>query len=172
MTSSESRAALFVEEQKFTQIWLWLLVGIIALMAWAAFVQQIIRGTPVGTHPAPDLIVWIILALFGVGLPWLFLVLKLVTRLEADRLVIRFRPLITRTVSLADITSCEAVTYRPLRDFGGWGLRFSPKHGRAYNASGDKGVQLVLADGKKVLIGSQKAHPLADAINKNRQATR
>jgi len=172
MASSEGSAAVFVEEQKFTQKWIWLLVGLIAIFAWVAFVEQIILGTPVGTHPAPDIIVWILLALFGVGLPWLFLKLKLVTRLEADRLVIRFRPLIIRAIPLADITSCEAVTYRPLRDFGGWGIRFSPKLGRAYNASGNKGVQLVLKDGKRVLIGSQKARPLAEAINKNRRVSR
>ena len=34
----------------------------------------------------------------------------------------------------------------------------------AYNVSGDKGVELTLADGRKVMIGSQKAEELALAI--------
>jgi TATA-box binding protein (TBP) (component of TFIID and TFIIIB) len=36
--------------------------------------------------------------------------------------------------------------------------------GKAYNVSGNKGVQLVFKNGKKLLIGSQKADELAKAI--------
>jgi len=35
---------------------------------------------------------------------------------------------------------------------------------RAYNMSGNQGVQLVFKNGKKLLIGSQKADELAEAI--------
>jgi hypothetical protein len=34
----------------------------------------------------------------------------------------------------------------------------------AYNVRGDRGVQLVLRDGRRVLIGSQRADELAKAI--------
>jgi len=161
---SRTREVLFSEEQRMRQIWIWLLVGMVAVISWVAFVQQIMFDDPFGTRPAPNFIVWLILAIFGIGLPWLMYSLKLTTRLERSRLVIRFRPLLTREFPLEEITSCEARTYRPLREFGGWGIRFSPKYGRAYNMSGNRGVQLHLSNDRRVLIGSQRADELARLI--------
>jgi len=65
-----------------------------------------------------------------------------------------------------NIISCKIRTYKPIREYGGWGIRFSRK-GRSYNVSGDRGVQLELTEGMLLLIGSQKAEQLADAINKH-----
>ena len=161
---SRTREVLFSEEQRMRQIWIWLLVGMVAVISWVAFVHQIMFDDPFGTRPAPNFIVWLILAIFGIGLPWLMYSLKLTTRLERSRLVIRFRPLLTREFPLEEITSCEARTYRPLREFGGWGIRFSPKYGRAYNMSGNRGVQLHLSNDRRVLIGSQRADELARLI--------
>ena len=50
-----------------------------------------------------------------------------------------------------------------MREFGGWGIRVS-RNGRAYNASGNTGVQLVLADGSHILIGTQRAEELLAAL--------
>lgn len=160
---------LFFEEQRLRQKWVWLLVGIVAAVAWAAFIQQIVYGNPVGNRPTPNFVVWLIFVLFGIGMPWLMYYLRLVTRLDSSHLIIRFRPLLTRKIPLKDITSCEARTYRPLREFGGWGLRFSPKYGRAYNMYGNRGVQLIMSDDDKILVGSQRADELAEKLKKNLQ---
>ena len=53
--------------------------------------------------------------------------------------------------------------YKPVVEYGGWGIK-SGKGGKVYNTSGNQGVQFVLKDGSKLLIGSQKAHDLAAAI--------
>ncbi|MHC4338483.1 MAG: hypothetical protein ACYSTG_11155 [Planctomycetota bacterium] len=65
------------------------------------------------------------------------------------------------------MSECYARTYKPIREYGGWGIRYSFRKGigRAYNMSGNKGVQLVFKNGKKLLIGSQKPDELAQAIN-------
>lgn len=164
MNGSDDGNALFAEEQRFRQKWIWLLVGLVAALSWAIFIRQILFGTPVGDRPAPDLVIWLMLVIIGVGLPWLMYSLKLSTRVDSSRLIIRFRPLLTREILLKDIAACEPRTYRPIREYGGWGIRFSPKHGRAFNVSGNRGVQLRLVDGKKILIGSQKADELAGVI--------
>ena len=44
-------------------------------------------------------------------------------------------------------------------------MRFG-RRGRAYNVSGDRGVELTLANGKRVLIGSQRSEELAEAIRR------
>jgi hypothetical protein len=66
---------------------------------------------------------------------------------------------------LAEIVSWDARTYRPILEYGGWGIRYSPfGKGWAYNISGNQGVQLELMNGKRILIGSQRAEELARTI--------
>jgi hypothetical protein len=155
---------MFTERQRFRQRWVWiLLIGSISI-AWWSFIQQIILGLPFGNRPSPDLIIWIIWAVFGVCMPWLFYVLRLETYVKADKLSVRFYPFRSRTIYFKDIKSYAIREYRPLREYGGWGIRCSSKNGMAFNVSGNKGVQLELVDGKKILIGSQKAEELAAAL--------
>ena len=52
------------------------------------------------------------------------------------------------------IRSYEAITYSPLREYGGWGIRYG-WNGKAYNVSGNQGIQLELSEGRRVLIGTQ-----------------
>ncbi len=103
--------------------------------------------------------------------PLLFYWMRLWVRVEPNNLVVRFRPLLFKRISLSDIQSCEARSYRPIAEYGGWGVRYSISgRGWAYNVSGNQGVQLELKNGKRILIGSQHAGELAEAINKARQA--
>ena len=98
------------------------------------------------------------------GTVWLFYLLKLITRVDAKGVHVRFFPLTHKQIPFENRTSCQARTYRPIREYGGWGIRFSRK-GRAYNVSGNQGVQLTFKQGKPLLIGSQKPEELAAAIN-------
>jgi hypothetical protein len=49
-------------------------------------------------------------------------------------------------------------------EYGGWGLRYGGDNGWAYNARGNRGVQLVLQGEKRVLIGSQRPEELLAAL--------
>ena len=53
--------------------------------------------------------------------------------------------------------------YRSFREYGGHGIRYGSK-GKAYTVSGDRGVQIELLNGKQLLIGSQRAEELVQAI--------
>jgi hypothetical protein len=68
-----------------------------------------------------------------------------------------------RRIDFAEVKSCEVRTYRPIREYGGWGIRRG-RQGRAYSIKGIQGVQLELASGDRVLIGSQKSDELFIAI--------
>ena len=63
-----------------------------------------------------------------------------------------------------EIESIESVIYRPIGDFGGWGIRFGFK-AKAYTTKGNKGVMINLKTGRKVLFGSQKSKELEKAFN-------
>jgi hypothetical protein len=143
--------ALYHEEQRFRQWWVWLLVVAVAAIQWWALVQQIILGQPLGDNPLPDWAAWVL---------WV----------TADQVVIRYRPLTRRSISLADIQQATARTYKPIAEYGGWGLKGWSSRNIAYNVSGHQGVQLVLRDGRRVMLGSQRAEELAQAIETQRKA--
>jgi len=93
--------------------------------------------------------------------------MKLITEVRSDGLYIRFYPMSQRVVAYETITSCVPITYSPSREYGGWGIRWG-RSGRAYNVSGNQGVQLKLSDEKPMLLGSQRPGELANAINAQR----
>jgi hypothetical protein len=155
---------LFREVQRFGQLWLWLLV-VVAVVGTVAAVWPVLQEES-------GLSFWSVVgASTGLGITvamlFLFVVLKLTTEVRTDGLFVRFFPLHLswRTIDLTDVTSCHAVTYRPIGEYGGWGIRRSWHwDGWAYNVSGNRGVRLDYADGHHLLIGSQRPEELADAI--------
>ena len=82
-----------------------------------------------------------------------------------DTVKIRFGFLGIRILSIktADITNIDIHEFSPLKDFGGYGMRYG-KGMKAYFLGGNQGVKLTLANGKKYLIGSYSPEKLADAI--------
>ena len=80
-----------------------------------------------------------------------------------DGLYIQFFPFSQKLISFNNIKTCEVRTYSPIKEYGGWGIRYGKK-GKAYNISGNKGVQLDFYEGQPLLIGSQKPEELAQAI--------
>jgi len=116
------RDPLFREVQRFRQSWIWALLGGIALLmlvlgpiAWGGLV---VLGTVAG----------------------LVYSLRLQTEVRADGIYLKMWPLHRsfRRISWSEIERYESKQYGPLREFGGWGIRWAP--GRiAYNVSGNRG---------------------------------
>lgn len=163
----------FREEQRFRQLWIWLVtlplcLGMIGFFGWA-MAEQLVHGRPVGGQPMPDPLLAItgpVFILLGAGILWLMWAAHLVTEVRDDGVYIRFLPFHRDFQSFRweEIAALEACTYRPILDYGGWGIRFG-SGGKAYNVSGNRGVRLDLAAGrpKHVLIGSQRPEELAMA---------
>lgn len=156
---------LFEEKQYFRQFWVWLLLGAIILLFLWAFVQQIILGVPWGNNPASDGMLIALGIIFGLALPLFILTSHLSVVVRQDILLVRFFPIHLKQRAFAkdSIISHRAISYSPLRDFGGWGIRYGSM-GKAYNVSGNRGVLLKLKDGNSLLIGSQRAEELDAAI--------
>lgn len=169
--------AVFVEEQPLRNNWFVYLaaaigIGTIGYFGYA-MTKQIVLGEPFGDRPMSDpalLIVGGLYVLFGALLLFLFFRGGLVTEVRASGLFIRYFPFhrVFREIPLGGVRSCEARTYGPIREFGGWGIRVG-RGKRAYNVSGNRGVQLEYADGSVLLIGSRKAEQLASAIESIRR---
>jgi hypothetical protein len=92
------------------------------------------------------------------------LTMRLTTTVTRDSVEIRYGPLYRLRLPLSEIERAEALVYRPIREYGGWGVRGTRKH-RAVNARGDRGVLITRRDGSTVLIGSQKPRELLEALS-------
>jgi hypothetical protein len=75
----------------------------------------------------------------------------------------------TRRIRFEDIVGLQVRRYRPLLEYGGWGVRLGPA-GWAYSTGGDEGVQLRLRKGIPVLIGSKSPRELEAAIRAGMEA--
>lgn len=108
------------------------------------------------------ILVW---AIGILGLPLIVITLRQVTELRHDHLTVEIAPFWTREVALNEVESAEAVTYRPLLHFFGWGIRYSPITKQwAYTMKGKRAVLLELVDRKPLLVGTKRPDELAEAI--------
>ena len=165
MNQEKGPSPIYREVQQFRQVWIWVIVFVLAGLVWYATVKQLLLHRPFGNRPMPDFLLVINWFIFGIGLPALFFFSQLVTEVREDGIYIRFFPFhwTFRRIAFTEVKQCKVRTYRPIREYGGWGIRYGCK-GKAYNVSGDRGVQIELLNGKRLLIGSQRAEELWQAI--------
>jgi hypothetical protein len=161
---NDKKEILFSETQHFSK---WIFILVIALTTFAIILNLSIgRETFKDLSFKSDSIAIVILSFFlPISLTALIFLMKLQTIVKHDCICIRFSPLSTKKIGFDQIMQCYAREYKPILEYGGWGIRGSFSKGKAYNARGNKGVQLILKNGKKILIGSQKHDELAETIN-------
>ena len=146
---------MFEERQRFRQKWLWIAMAATLVGPVLLAIEAVHRSE-----------LWAAVAATGtltLGLWWFFFSLELRVIVDDAGVTIRFWPLTTRRIPRVEIQRAEAQTYHPLREFGGWGVRRG-LHRQAYTVSGDRGVELTLADGKRILVGSYRCDELVAAI--------
>ncbi|MCG2431589.1 hypothetical protein [Aequorivita xiaoshiensis] len=154
--------AVFKEEQRFSQWWLWLiLIGIGALPIIAIY-QQIFNAPKLGDSPISALGL-IVFSLFIFGLIALFWFMRLKTNIDQNEIRMSFFPFVKKQVNWKDVKSAQLVNYGFV---GGWGLRLGTKYGTVYNTKGNRGLAIELLNGKKFLIGTQKETELREILAK------
>ncbi len=84
--------------------------------------------------------------------------MQLRTQIDETGIRYRFVPIHGKEqhIRWSDVDKVYTRTYSPLKEYGGWGVRKGVgKTGKAYNISGDKGLQIEMKDGKRLLIGTR-----------------
>lgn len=164
----EGEDILFSEIQKFQQRWVWIIIITVNLFLLYAVYKQIIMGEKWGIKPMGNTGL-IISTLAALAVAVLFYKARLETIIKKDGIFVRFFPLFFSTKEYAwkSLSKCHIRSYSALAEFGGWGWRFSVfGRGTAYTIKGDKGLQLILKSGRKLLIGTQKPKELEAALQK------
>ena len=146
----------FHEEQRFGR-WVWILIAVVAVPVFIGALGAARSGVgsvvAILVGPATIVAVLVLLALA-----------KLVTDIDERGIHISFHLLWpTRHIPLEDVQRAHATKYRPLVDYGGWGVRLSWK-GWAFNTGGAEGVLVETKSGKRIMIGSRHAKELEAAI--------
>lgn len=151
----------FLEVQKFDQKWLWVLLIVLSVVILAVqlsvFFNSSVERSGFGFY----------FSLFNVflviGLVWLFVVMKLKTSIDKEKISMKFFPFFRKEVAWRDIKKSEVLDYGFV---GGWGIRLWTKYGTVYNTKGSKGLFIQLNDDKKFLIGTQRPDELANFIKR------
>jgi len=133
-------------------------------------------GIPFGSEQVPNIIIFVILIIIAF-VPLLFG--RTITVVNEKEVKVSFGYLgwFKKRIPLSDIQQVEVVSYKPLIQFGGWGIKSGKFRGEkvgCYSLKGNKGVLLTLSSDtrvcisktKKLIIGSQMPEKLFDALVK------
>ena len=164
---------LFIEVQRFTQVWLWIFLIILLLVEVAIFgygiVKQIIFREPWGDKPLSDVGLMLI-TIWAVSIPVIVLYLFSITHLEVrvypSGLYMRYFPfhIKYRYIPWDTIDEVVGKKYSPIGEYGGWGIRWN-FNSWAYTVRGNYCIELRKGK-KKVVIGTQKLAELLNAMNR------
>ncbi len=147
----------FIESQKVKQAWIIVLMITVTIFSIINYVQMPATFSSI----APLVIIFIA--------NLILIALKLNTKINKQGIYFQLFPFQFKynEISWNDVLTIEVRKYKPIREYGGWGYRFSFKNGKAYNISGNMGLQIVLKNGDKILIGTQKPDELIEFLNNN-----
>ena len=143
---------LFEENQRFTQWWLWVILLSFPIISFGPFDDKGINSYYV---------------LIGISIPLIFYFFELRTLVTSEGLSFQFFPFHFKKhlIKIEDIKKIKAMEYSPMKEYGGWGIRYGFK-GKAYNISGNKGVKIHLSNGRNILFGSLKYKDLEKSLKK------
>jgi hypothetical protein len=166
---------IFREEQSFRQSFVpWIMLAAILFMMGSfgvAYYQQLYLGQPSDEGTSNQELIWSSIISFVVMSAVFIFILNrvLITEIWSDGIRFRFSPFVRKMkhIPLSDIASVEVTKYRPVAEFGGWGVRkrfLSRK--TAYNISGRIGLRVIKQNGSQILFGTRKENEMKQAIHK------
>lgn len=158
---------IFEETQKFNQIWLWILLAAISVFVLIQFPMELIMSSSEEHVSSHSIIMFLITLALVLGINALLYFAKLKTKITNEGITILFHPFINspKAFKWENIKDAYVRKYKPIWEYGGWGIRYRWS-GRAYNTSGNMGLQLIMKSGKKILIGTHKPEELETYLKK------
>ena len=146
------------------------LLSVLTPFSYWIYSQEVLNE-PFGNNPMSTggLIVTGISSLLIMGLILvIFIHSKLKTKITNEAVWVAFPPIKNKWKKIVpdEIEKYEIRLYKPVREYGGYGIKGKIKYGQSYTISGNVGLQLYLKSGKKFLIGTQKKQAIKYAMEK------
>ena len=156
---------VFTEKQKFNQSFVYIGISICLIIVVFTIIYEWKRFANESLGEQIAAIMGLIIILLVIVL---FTLLKLETKIDEYGVKYKFYPFHRsfKYISWSSIAKCYIREYSPILEYGGWGIKSSFKKniGNSYTTRGSIGLQLVLKNGKKILIGTQKKEQLVRAL--------
>lgn len=154
---------VFIENQRFNQWWLYLIIIIpvfILVLPFLLNIEKIMARKDLSVLLIPLLILFLVY--------FFIFSIRLKTRIDEKGIHYQFFPfnLKLKIVPWSDLEQCFCRSYRPLSEFGGFGYRVKFRNRKALNIRGNWGIQLIFNNGKKLLIGTQKPDEVKRILEK------
>jgi hypothetical protein len=161
---------LFKEEQRFKQWWIWLILVVTLLALIVPLINAITeeQASLSSSGNARFIVYGVLAVLFLVPAITVILFIKLKTKITEKCIYVAYFPFVRqwKEISLSEIKKYEIRKYRPMLEYGGYGMKKRRKAGQAFSISGNMGLQLYLKNGKKLLIGTHKKQAMEYAMAK------
>ncbi len=136
--------------------------------------QQLVLEKPWGDNPMSNLgliLTFVFVVVLMIVIWFLLPYIKLIVYIDKEGIHYRFPIFIRkeRLIKKEQIVSYDVRKSRPQFEFSGWNYRTGfiyINRGIAYNIMGNIGLQLYLADGTKLLFGTQRPEAMKRAMKK------
>jgi Protein of unknown function (DUF3093) len=136
------------------------------VLAAIALAQAVVLAVGVRAHARPVSPAVLALGVVaGVVLPLLLMTLHVVVSVTQEELWLALPPVWRRTVPLQRIVSVEVIDVSPLRDTGGYGLRFGGRGLVAVVMRRGRAVEVRTVTGERYVIGSRRPEQLRRALS-------
>ncbi|MEJ6979980.1 hypothetical protein WG906_05930 [Pedobacter sp. P351] len=158
---------LFIEQQRFRQIWIWIILLGINIYFIDKTIRQLIMPEQLEGKLMSNTGL-IVTTLITLSVTLFIACTRLDTTIKDDGIYVRFFPLHLkfRKYSWDKISQAFVRKYEPISEYGGWGYRLGLfGKGRAFNISGNQGIQLIFTDGAKLLIGTNRPAEAKEALD-------
>jgi len=151
--------------------------GIAVGPIWYGLFSQVTTGQPWGDEPSSNGVLALtasLTTLLMTGTLLLFKTMRFQVEILGSGIRFRYPPLVRkwRNIGKTEIEKYEIGKFRPVRHYGGWGIRRKlGRHGWAYSVQGKMGLKLFLKSGKTILLGTQREQALSYAMEKMMSGT-
>ena len=163
-SSTNATSPLFTEVQRYRRVWMWILIGLsFVALALVAMVQWVYL--PITEEYWLSLSSLALLELMTLLLAVLVHQAHLVTTIDDQGIQFRLFPFqwFYQQINWQDVEEVYIREYDAITEYGGWGVKYG-QPGKSYTISGRFGIQLVLADERRILIGTHRPIELEQLI--------
>ncbi len=158
-------------EQTWAPLWAIVLIWGACLAGVIATITPMMRIAEIAGRYDDGMSQSTVLTLVGISVVLLLVVsltvafMRLDVEVRADHIFIAFGPihLVRKRIHFSEIESVRGLTYRPLVEFGGWGIRPRPSR-TAWTIRGNQAAAVTLRSGRQIYVGSEYPQRLAGAI--------
>jgi hypothetical protein len=165
---------IFSETQRSKPIWFWAILILVLFPILREPAISLIStvysddGASVEvSYEGKGFVFQIISILLGISLISYYLLSNLKTSVSPKGISVKFWPMMSqyKYISWEEIDKVFLRKYKPLDDYGGWGIKHGKK-GKSLTVRGHYGLQLIKKSGEKLLIGTQKNIELQEFLEK------